>query len=69
MLQVGDARTPGFYTALTYRAEIVPLDNPYATKVGEVVRARVLVDGRRVANQLVISGDARLKRLKQSAKD
>ena len=56
LIQVGDARTPGFDTVLGYPAEIVPLDNPYAARVGEVVRARVLVDGRPAANQLVISG-------------
>jgi len=56
LIQVGDARTPGYDTVLNYPAEIVPLDNPYATKVGGVVRARVLVDGRPVAKQLVIAG-------------
>jgi len=56
LIQVGDARTPGYDAVLNYPAEIVPLDNPYALKVGGVVRARVLVDGRPVANQLVIAG-------------
>ena len=56
LLQVGDARTPGFDTALGYPAELVPLDNPYATKVGGTLRVRALVDGRSVANQLVIAG-------------
>jgi hypothetical protein len=56
LIQVGDARTPGYETVLNYPAEIVPLDNPYAAKVGGVVRARTLVDGRPVANQLVIAG-------------
>ena len=56
LIQVGDARTPGFDTVLNYQAEIVPLDNPYATKTGGVVRVRVLIDGRPAANQLVISG-------------
>ena len=51
LIQVGDARTPGFDTVLGYPAEIVPLDNPYATKVGGVVRVRALVDGRPAANQ------------------
>lgn len=41
---------------LNYPAEIVPLDNPYAMKAGGLVRVRVLVDGRSIANQLVISG-------------
>jgi uncharacterized GH25 family protein len=56
LIQVGDARTPGFDAVLNYPAEIVPLDNPYMTKTGGAMRVRVLVDGRPSANQLVISG-------------
>ena len=56
LLQVGEARTPGFDAVLGYPAELVPLDNPYATKVGGAIRVRALVDGRSVANQLVIAG-------------
>jgi len=56
LLQVGDARTPGFDTVLGYPAELVPLDNPYAAKTGGVVRVRALVDGRPAANQLVVAG-------------
>ena len=56
LIQVGDARTPGFDTVLNYPAEIVPLDNPYVTKTGGVIRVRVLVDGRPMPNQLVIAG-------------
>jgi len=56
LVQVGDAHTSGFDTVLGYPAEVVPLDNPYATKAGGVVRVRTVVDGRPAANQLVISG-------------
>jgi uncharacterized GH25 family protein len=56
LLQVGDTRTPGFDAVLGYPAELVPLDNPYTTKAGGVVRVRALVDGRPVANQLVVAG-------------
>jgi len=56
LIQVGDTRTSGFDTVLNYPAEIVPLDNPYATKAGGVIRVRALVDGRPVVNQLVIAG-------------
>ncbi len=56
MLQAGNARTPGFDMALGYPAEVVPLDNPYALKVGQTVRVRTLVDGRPVRNQLVVAG-------------
>ena len=47
--QVGDARTAGFDTVLGYPAELVPLDNPYATKAGGRLRLRTIVDGRAVA--------------------
>lgn len=56
LLQVGDPRTTGFDVALGYPAELVALDNPYATKVGGAVRVRALVDGRPVANQYVVAG-------------
>ena len=56
MLQVGDARTGGFDAALGHPAELVPLDNPYALKVGDTLRVRALVDGRPVANQFVVAG-------------
>jgi hypothetical protein len=35
---------------------LVPLDNPYAVKAGGALRLRTLVDGRAVANQLVVAG-------------
>lgn len=56
LLQVGDARTGGFATALGYPAELVPLDNPYSVKVGSVIRVRALVDGNPVANQFIVAG-------------
>ncbi len=56
VLQVGEARTPGFETVLGYPAELVPLDNPYSLKVGSTLRVRALVDGKAVANQFVVSG-------------
>jgi hypothetical protein len=56
LLQVGDARTGGFDTSLGYPAELIPLDNPYSAKVGDVIRVRTLVDGSSVANQFVVAG-------------
>ena len=56
IVQVGDERTDGYQTALGYPAELVPLDNPYALRVGGVLRVRALVEGQPVANQLVVSG-------------
>lgn len=55
-LQVGDARTSHFATVLGYPAEIVPLENPYAVKVGGTLRLRALVDGRPSPGQLVLYG-------------
>lgn len=56
LLQVGDTRTSGFDAVLGYPAELIPLDNPYGTKVGGKLRVRTLVDGQPVPNQLVIAG-------------
>ena len=56
LLQVGDARTAGFSTVLGYPAELVPLNNPYLPRSGGWLRVRALVDGRPVANQLIVSG-------------
>lgn len=56
LLQVGEQRTDGYATELGYPAEIVPLANPYAMRVGEVLRVRTLVDGRAVPNQYVLYG-------------
>ena len=57
LVQVGDARTANFSTALGYPAELVPLDNPYALPSGShIARVRALVDGAPIANQVVIAG-------------
>lgn len=59
VLQVGDTRTEAFGTVLGYPAEIVPLGNPYATRIGDTLAVRALVDGKAVVNQLVIAGGER----------
>jgi hypothetical protein len=59
ILQVGDARTEAFATVLGYPAEIVPLHNPYAVRLGDTLAVRALVDGKPSANQLVIAGGER----------
>ena len=57
LVQAGDARTPSYATALGYPAELVPMDNPYeAAKGGRSLRVRALVDGKPVANQVVLAG-------------
>jgi len=55
LLQAGDTKSGGFDTILGYPAELVPLDNPYL-RSGKWVRVRALVEGKPVANQLVVSG-------------
>ena len=59
ILQVGEARTDAFGAVLGYPAEIVPLGNPYATRIGDTLAVRALVDGKAVVNQLVIAGGER----------
>ena len=56
MVQVGDARSNHYATALGYPAEIVPVENPYSLKVGSSLRVKTLVDGKPAANQLVVYG-------------
>jgi hypothetical protein len=56
VLQVGSQRSPGFDRVLGYPAELVPLDNPYALRVGASLRVRALVDGQPLANQYVVTG-------------
>ena len=59
VLQVGDTRSDAFATVLGYPAELVPLTNPYALRVGDTLALRCLVDGNPVARQLVIAGGER----------
>lgn len=56
LIQVGDARSDHYATALGYPAEIVPLENPYALARGATLRVRTLVDGKPAANQYVLYG-------------
>ncbi len=56
LVQVGDTRTDAYGAALGYPAELIPLANPYALEPGAPLRLRVLVDGKPVANQYVVSG-------------
>jgi hypothetical protein len=56
IFQVGDRVTGGLDVVLGYPAELVPLDNPYETRVGGELAFRALVDGKPVVGQLVIAG-------------
>ncbi|HEY8164633.1 MAG TPA: DUF4198 domain-containing protein [Gemmatimonadaceae bacterium] len=56
ILQVGATRTNSFAQVLGYPAELVPVGNPYNPRAGGWLRVLALVDGKPVANQLVITG-------------
>jgi uncharacterized GH25 family protein len=56
LVQVGATTSGAFATVLGYPAELVPLQNPYALRVGATLDVRVLVDGAPVANQFVQYG-------------
>jgi hypothetical protein len=56
LIQAGDTKSEGFHTILGYPAELVPLNNPYLARPGALLRVRALVDGKPVANQLVVAG-------------
>lgn len=56
ILQAGNKRDRNFSAVLGYPAELVALDNPYTAKVRGSIRVRSMVDGKPVANQLIVSG-------------
>jgi hypothetical protein len=56
IFQVGDRTTDGLDVVLGHPAELVPLGNPYETRVGGELAFRALVDGKPVSGQLVIAG-------------
>jgi len=56
LVQVGSMRTSGYSAELGYPAELVPLNNPYAWRVGGTLRVKAVVEGEPVPNQVVIAG-------------
>lgn len=56
LLQAGTRRSDEFNHVLGYPAELVPLNNPYLSRAGGWLRVRALVDGKPVANQLIVAG-------------
>jgi len=68
VLQVGDARTDAFGVVLGYPAEIVPLANPYTSRIGDTLAVRALVDGKVAANQIVIAGGERDGRIMEEVR-
>ena len=56
IVQVGSERSGDFAHVLGYPAELIPLDNPYTLRARSDLRVRAMVDGKAVANQLVVWG-------------
>jgi uncharacterized GH25 family protein len=56
LVQVGEARSDHYATALGYPAEVIPVDNPYSLKAGDTFRFKAIADGKPVANQYVQYG-------------
>ena len=49
-------RGRAYQAVLGYPAELIPLDNPYVLRPGDMFRVRAVVDGEPVPNQFVIAG-------------
>ncbi|MCP4656515.1 MAG: DUF4198 domain-containing protein, partial [bacterium] len=56
ILRVGGETSDSWNRRLGYPVEIVPLADPSVLTAGETLEARVLVDGKPVAGQLVYAG-------------
>ena len=56
VVQVGDARTADYATALDYPIEFVPVSNPYELHPGDELPVRLLLRGAPLANQVVLLG-------------
>ena len=56
VFQVGDRYSDDFGAVLGYAAEIVPVENPYTKKRGELLQVRCLVNGQPVAGLTVLAG-------------
>ncbi|MEP7381672.1 MAG: DUF4198 domain-containing protein [Gemmatimonadota bacterium] len=56
LVQVGDTPDMGYSAVLGYPAEIIPLQNPYALKVGASLDLRLLVSGKPIGGQFVQYG-------------
>jgi len=53
IFQVGNTRTEDWQTALDYPIEFVPLSNPYDLHAGDMLKAKLLWQGKPLAGQLV----------------
>lgn len=55
LLQVGDKRNDVYKNKLGMKLEIMPLENPYAKKVGDKIKFQILFDGKPLANRTVFA--------------
>lgn len=56
IVQVGETRTEDYRVEFGYPAELIPLSNPYASHVGQMLVFRCLVDGAPARRQYVMAG-------------
>jgi hypothetical protein len=56
IFQVGESLSNSFKTPLNYPVEIIPQQNPYSLKAGEILEVLCLRDGKPLANQYVMAG-------------
>ncbi len=57
LLQVGDKHDATFKKIAGMKLEIVPLENPYAKKVGDNLKLQVLFDGKPIADKTVFANN------------
>jgi uncharacterized GH25 family protein len=56
LVQVGTVRSNEFATVMGYPAELIPVENPYTLTSGATLQVKAVVNGKPVANQLVLFG-------------
>ena len=56
LFQVGDTPGETFKVPLRYPVEIIPQQNPYRLKVGDILAVQCVNDGQPLANQFVLAG-------------
>ncbi len=66
LLQVGDKRTNVYKKSLGMKLEIMPLENPYAKKVGDKIKFQIFFDGKPLADRTVFADnrDSQTQRMK-----
>lgn len=56
LVQVGNARSNHYATAMGYPAELIPVENPYDLKSGATLHVKTMVDGKPAGGQYVVYG-------------